>query len=119
MLVATVSACSEKNSSSGPRYAVDATDDACAVEQTEFPPGELTFAVTNSGSDVTEVYVYGKKDGDFSQIVNEVENIGPGTSRDLDVDLEAGQYQVTCKPGMVGDGIGTVITVKPAETVGS
>ena len=111
-VVGTLSGCSEKNDSSTPGVAVDAGDDTCAVEKTTFDAGPITFDVTNSGSDVTEVYVYGEKDGHFSQIVDEVENIGPGTSRELDVDLEAGRYHVTCKPGMVGDGIATMITVK-------
>jgi iron uptake system component EfeO len=43
-----------------------------------------------------------------------VENIGPGTMRDLSVDLGAGTYEVACKPGQTGDGIRQKITVTGA-----
>ncbi|GAA4968720.1 iron uptake system protein EfeO [Kineococcus glutinatus] len=81
--------------------AVRATDDACEVSSTDLGSGITTFAITNEGSDVTEVYVYAPGD----RIVTEKENIGPGTSYELTVDLTEGSYQVACKPGMVGDGI--------------
>ncbi|HZL06378.1 MAG TPA: hypothetical protein VFE45_13345 [Coriobacteriia bacterium] len=41
----------------------------------------------------------------------ERENFGPGTTRDLAVTLDAGNYDVACKPKMTGDGIRTKITV--------
>ncbi len=98
--------------------AVSSTDDECALASTELDTGITTFTVTNDGSQVSEVYVYAPA-GDqeqgaastFSRIVTEKENIGPGTSYDLTVDLAAGDYQVACKPGMVGDGIRTAVTV--------
>jgi uncharacterized cupredoxin-like copper-binding protein len=86
---------------------VTATNSACKVARTDLPAGKSTFSVQNDGDDVTEVYVYGKGD----EVKGEVENIGPGTSRDLAVDLVAGKYEVACKPGMKGDGIRTAITV--------
>lgn len=112
-LAGAVGGCSSsKDGSSATTYSIDAGDTTCDVEQTELPSGPATFEVTNSGSDVTEVYVYAEGGGDFTDIVDEAENIGPGTSRSLDVDLDPGQYHVTCKPGMTGDGISTLITVK-------
>jgi uncharacterized cupredoxin-like copper-binding protein len=92
--------------------AITATDSACQVATTDLPSGSTTFAVTNKGGDVTEVYVYG--DGD--KIAGEVENIGPGTSREFTVDLGAGTYAVACKPGQKGDGIRTEITVAGTAT---
>lgn len=86
--------------------AISASDSACEVAKTDLPGGVTTFSITNTGSQVTEVYVY---DGD--RIVTEKENIGPGTSYDLTVDLTEGKYQVACKPGMVGDGIRQDIAV--------
>src|SRR3954451_25473377 len=86
---------------------VTATNDRCTVAKTDLRAGSSTFAVQNDGDDVTEVYVYGKGD----EVKGEVENIGPGTSRNLAVDLVAGKYEVACKPGMKGDGIRTTITV--------
>jgi iron uptake system component EfeO len=90
--------------------AVDAGDTTCEVAATKLPAGRHTFAVSNSASQVTEVYVYASGD----QVVGEVENIGPGTTRDLTVDLSAGAYEIACKPGMVGDGNRTALTVTDA-----
>lgn len=103
-------ACGSGTTSSSEAIAVTSTDDRCDVATTNLTPGSATFAVANEGSQVTEVYVYGEDD----RIVAEVENIGPGTSRDLAVDLEAGTYEVACKPGQTGDGIRTQITVAAA-----
>jgi iron uptake system EfeUOB component EfeO/EfeM len=96
---------------SGPSVEVTAGDSSCAVAKTSLAPGKTTFAVHNDGSKVTEVYVYAKSGSGFTKTVEEAENIGPGTSRDLTVDLSAGTYEVACKPGMTGDGIRTRITV--------
>lgn len=91
--------------------AVTASDTACVLEATEVPGGAVVFAVTNTGNEVTEVYVYAESDGKFATVVAEVENIGPGTSRDMRADLAAGTYEVACKPGQTGDGIRTRLTV--------
>jgi iron uptake system component EfeO len=102
---------SGSGSSSGATVAVAAGENSCEVERTELEAGAVTFAVTNKGSSTTEVYVYGEKDGEYTRVIGEVENIGPGTSRDLDVELAGGSYEVACKPGQSGDGIRTSITV--------
>jgi iron uptake system component EfeO len=86
---------------------ITASDTACDVAKKDFTAGTTTFKVTNTGSKVTEVYVFAPGD----KIVTERENIGPGTSVDLTVQLTAGKYQIACKPGMVGDGIRADITV--------
>jgi len=87
---------------------VVATDTKCTPEKTTFDAGKVTFAVKNEGSKVTELYVYASGD----QIMGEVENVGPGTSRNLTVDLDAGKYELACKPGQTGKGIRTPISVK-------
>ena len=93
---------------------IEATDDACDLSRTDLAAGITTFEITNAGSQVNEVYVYA--DGD--RIVTEKENIGPGTSYELTVDLTEGDYEVACKPGMVGDGIRTgVVVAAPTEEV--
>jgi iron uptake system component EfeO len=97
--------------SSGTTVAVGSGDDSCEVERTDLAAGPITFAVTNEGSSTTEVYVYGEADGEYTRVVSEVENIGPGISRDLQVDLAEGTYEVACKPGQTGDGIRTEVTV--------
>ncbi|CUU55484.1 iron uptake system component EfeO [Parafrankia irregularis] len=91
----------------GGPVAVKAGDKKCEVASVELAAGRHTFAVTNTASQVTEVYVYAAGD----RIMGEVENVGPSTKRNLIVDLPAGEYQVACKPGMVGDGIRTALKV--------
>jgi iron uptake system component EfeO len=87
---------------------VTATDTTCAVAKTDAPAGHITFQVSNKGSKVTEFYLYGTGD----RIMGEVENIGPGLSRKLIVEVpEGGTYTTACKPGMVGDGIRAPFTV--------
>jgi iron uptake system component EfeO len=81
---------------------VQATDAECKLSATSAPSGTLTFAVTNGGTKVTEFYLYGE---DGKRIVGEVENIGPGITRELVLKVEPGNYITACKPGMAGDGI--------------
>jgi len=87
---------------------VSSTADACELSSSTAPSGTLTFTVTNDGSDVTEFYLLGE---DGLRVVSEVENIGPGLSRDLVVQVRPGTYWAACKPGMVGDGIRSEFTV--------
>lgn len=112
-LLFTVSACGGGGSSSAPATTnrVTAGDSTCEVEKTRLDGGRTTFEVKNVGSKTTEVYVYGRAGDGFTKIIGEKENIGPGTSQKLSVDLAAGKYQVACKPGMTGDGIRTDLTV--------
>ncbi|QGG42510.1 iron uptake system protein EfeO [Aeromicrobium yanjiei] len=86
---------------------VAASDSKCEVSATKLKAGPSTFKVSNKGSKVTEFYVYA--DGD--RIMGEVENIGPGLTRNLVVDLPKGTYEGACKPGMIGDGIRQTLTV--------
>jgi iron uptake system component EfeO len=95
------------SSADGP-ITVESTDDGCDVSSTEVGSGNLVFKVTNSGSKVTEFYLYGE---DGLRIVGEVENIGPGITRDLVVRAAPGSYVTACKPGMEGKGIRADFTV--------
>nr|MCW2727468.1 peptidase [Aeromicrobium sp.] len=105
-LAACASDPSESKSASGD-LTVQATDSECTVSASKLDAGPATFKVTNKGSKVTEFYVYA--DGD--RIMGEVENVGPGLSRNLVVDLPKGTYEGACKPGMIGDGIRQTLTV--------
>ena len=112
-LVAT-SACSLTESSDSPKAGPDgaltvtSSDDACTLSADEAPSGRLVFNVTNTGGKVTEFYVYS---ADGTKIVAEVENIGPGLSRDLVLTARPGGYLTACKPGMSGQGIRAKFTV--------
>jgi iron uptake system component EfeO len=86
---------------------VAASDDSCDVETSELEAGTHEFEVTNGGSTTTEFYVYAEGD----RVMAEVENIAPGLSRPMLVELPAGEYETVCKPGMIGDGIRNPLTV--------
>jgi iron uptake system component EfeO len=95
---------------------VDATDTACTLSATTARAGTVTFKVSNSGSKVNEFYLYAEGD----RIVSEVENITPGLSRELKVEItEPGTFTTSCKPGMVGDGIRGAFTVTGTAVKGS
>jgi iron uptake system component EfeO len=115
LLVAAVLAtgCSSAKRSSGSStglITVNAGAKTCQLATSTLPAGRHTFEIHNSAGQVTEVYVYAAGD----RIMGEVENIGPATKRNLIVDLAAGHYQVACKPGMVGNGNRTTLTVTGA-----
>jgi iron uptake system component EfeO len=104
------------SSAAGGVISVEATDSQCAVSTTTAPAGTITFLVQNTGSKVTEFYVYGAGD----RIVGEVENITPGVSRELKVEItEPGTFTTACKPGMLGDGIRAEFTVTGSAQPGS
>lgn len=110
-LAACSSPATPASSESMPTVTVTATDSTCVINPTTVSAGTAGFAVTNSGNQVTEVYVYGQIGGAFTNVVSEVENIGPGTSRQMSATLSAGSYEVACKPGQTGTGIRAALTV--------
>jgi uncharacterized cupredoxin-like copper-binding protein len=112
---------SDDGGTSGSQSAsVKAGNTTCDLSSTSFTAGEITLDVENTGSDVTEVYVYGKgNDGKYDEVVGEVENVAPGTSRDLRAAVGGGEYEVACKPGQKGDGIRTEIHVTGAAATHS
>ncbi|WP_415973788.1 iron uptake system protein EfeO [Rhodococcus sp. 077-4] len=104
VLPIALAGCTEKSSTEAASgdITVTATDSSCDVSASEGSTGNSTFQITNNGSKVTEFYVYGEGD----RVMGEVENIGPGLTRQLIVALpDPGTYQTACKAGMVGDGI--------------
>ena len=115
-LLAT-SACTDNLPAGGERtLTVAATDTGCAVSAGEAPSGTITFTVTNEGTRINEFYLLAE---DGLRIIAEVENIGPGLTRDLVLTAPAGAYFTACKPGMVGDGIRDSFTVTDSgEPVG-
>ncbi|MFW0796973.1 iron uptake system protein EfeO [Gordonia sp. CPCC 205515] len=90
------------------RGGVTSTNDTCDLDSTRATTGDVNFIITNDGSKVTEFYLYGNN----NRVLGEVENIGPGLSGTLTVEVtDPGTYTVACKPGMVGTGIRKEITV--------
>lgn len=107
---ASLSACADKAdiSEGATVMSVAASDEACEVSSTEATTGSATFDVSNSGTKITEFYVF----SEGGRVIGEVENIGPGASRKLVAHFgEPGTYTLTCKPGMVGEGISSELQV--------
>ncbi len=109
LLMPLLAACTDNSPSGTPSgdanpgaLTVQATDTACTLSAPEAPSGKVTFSVTNGGAMVTEFYLLAS---DGLRIIGEVENIGPGLTRDLVLSAAPGSYFTACKPGMVGDGI--------------
>jgi iron uptake system component EfeO len=78
-------------------------DDSCAVSAATAEAGALTFALTNSGSDVNEFEILAD---DRLRIVGEKENIAPGQTVDYTVQLNPGTYYTACKFQLIGEPIG-------------
>ena len=90
---------------------------SCGVAATSLPAGKNVFNVKNTGSEASEVYVYGKgKTGAYDQVLGEVENVGPGISRKLTATLSGQDVEFACKPGQKGDGIRARINVTGGGT---
>jgi iron uptake system component EfeO len=109
VLPLTLAACTDNSApaATGP-IKVSSTNDACSVSTATTKSGNVTFAVQNDGDQVTEFYLLAE---DGLRIVGEVENIGPGLSRNLVVTAPAGKYTTACKPGMQGEGIRSAFEV--------
>lgn len=114
LAVPALAACTDNTAASSatsadPRsLSVQAADSSCTVSAAQAPSGTLRFSVKNTGSKINEFYLLG---ADGLRIIGEVENIGPGLTRDLVVNAVPGKYFTACKPGMVGDGIRAAFTV--------
>jgi iron uptake system component EfeO len=112
-----LAACTDNTAGSGKggdarTISVTSTDDSCELSTDKAPAGNLVYKIKNQGDKVTEFYLYGE---DGLRIVGEVENVGPGLSRDLVINVPAGKYVPACKPGMVGKGIRSAFTVSRSD----
>ncbi|GAA4350167.1 iron uptake system protein EfeO [Microbacterium rhizosphaerae] len=91
------------DAAASPSISVTSTDTACDLSTATAPSGTVTFDVSNTGSQITEFYLFAE---DGVRIVGEVESIAPGAKRSLTVVAQPGSYKTLCKPGMVGSGVG-------------
>lgn len=76
------------------RISVTQSETRCELSGTEFPAGITTFVIENVGQGVSEFYILRTTD---EGIVTEVENIAPGVTRELTVELSAAEYQYSCE----------------------
>lgn len=107
MLALPALSCSDNGGGVAESVSVTGTNDACELGQTQITAGKVDFEFINESDDVSELYILDDK-GD---VVSEVENVTTATSRTLTVDLVAGDYRVTCKPGQVGEGFSSDFVV--------
>lgn len=120
-----VGACGDDGAADGSTIDVTLADDAVTLSETEASAGTLTFSATNDGTLTHEIEVFeGEKDPTTLPIedhvantegwtlVDEIEDITPGSSADLTVDLDPGTYQVVCNlSGHFENGMYATLTV--------
>lgn len=82
---------------------VSIADDACDLSAATATAGNVTFAITNSGSDINEFEILAE---DKLRIVGEKENVVPDQPTTFTAQLEPGTYYTACKFQMVGSPIG-------------
>jgi iron uptake system component EfeO len=108
-LVAALAGCSSTPADQA--IAVTGTDTTCTPATSTVRAGTVELRFDNKGTKVNELYVL-RPDG---SIVTEKEDVAPGVSARVTVELAAGSYTLQCKPGMTGDGIKAPLTVTPAQ----
>lgn len=98
-LTLATAACGGTTASAGP--ATPAPSGTVAVEAREYgftpstitvPAGPVTFSVRNAGNDVHEFELFKGE-----AVVDEIEGIVPGLTKDLAVTLAAGEYTFACR----------------------
>ena len=72
-------------------YAVEAKEYSFTPSTISVPAGEVTFQVKNTGIEEHEFEIF---QGDT--VVDEIEGLVPGLTKDLTVTLAAGDYQFKC-----------------------
>lgn len=82
---------------------VSISDDACELSAATASAGNVTFELTNSGSDVNEFEILAD---DQLRIVGEKENVVPDVATTYTVQLQPGTYYTACKFQMVGAPVG-------------
>jgi len=103
-------------------------DDGITLSDTSPAAGELRFEGVNQGSLTHEFEMFGVPEGvdanalpldgdtaradELLEVIDEVEDIAPGTSAGLSLDLEPGNYAVMCNlPGHYANGMHATFTV--------
>jgi iron uptake system component EfeO len=93
---------------------VTITDEACDVSAPTAAAGNVTFALTNEGTDVNEFEILAD---DRLRIVGEKENVVPGQTVNYTVQLDPGTYYTACKFQLVGAPVGLAEFTVTGEAV--
>ena len=110
----------------GGQVAADEKEFAITLDKTSVPAGQTTFNIRNSGTVAHEFVVIdtdtsagqlpqanGEVDEDSLEVVDEVEDLQPGATGTLAVNLAAGHYAIICNiPGHYAGGMHVDLTVQ-------
>ena len=118
-ILGTVACSSEADG--GAAVTATLTDSSLELSPSSAAAGPITFQANNDGTTTHELYVFAtdlpadelpvedgkvQEDGEGVEFIAEVEDVAPDTSKDLAVDLEAGNYVLLCNiPGHYEAGI--------------
>jgi uncharacterized cupredoxin-like copper-binding protein len=125
MIMAALVSCGGSGDGGGEGVAVTIKDSSLTVDPGTFAPGDITFDIQNDGPSTHEFVVIrsdlepgqlpvdnGLIPEDQIDLVDEAEDIAPGTSTTLSVNLAAGSYVLVCNlPGHYEAGIYSGFTV--------
>ena len=121
----SLAACAPDSSNAAP-VAVELANDRVTLGSAEIATGRVVFEIENESADLVhevEVFAGGTEGAVLSvsnsvadtaglDLVDEVEDIVPGSSTSLTVDLEPGTYLVMCNlPDHYGNGMWAYLTV--------
>jgi plastocyanin len=84
--------------------AVDLTEYAVEPSAVAVAAGNIQFDTTNSGDEVHELYVLRIQEEGGFDVIGEIEDVEPGASGTIRLQLEPGDYQLACLivPGEAG-----------------
>jgi uncharacterized cupredoxin-like copper-binding protein len=102
---ASSTAPSGESQGGGAPFAVTLADYRIDAAADSVPAGAITFAATNASAEhVHELYVLRVKDDGSYTTAGEIEDIGPGASGEMTLDLAPGDYVLACLivPGEAG-----------------
>jgi uncharacterized cupredoxin-like copper-binding protein len=125
VLVLALASCGGSGSGATGDVIVTLKDFSLTATPGTFAPGAISFGIDNDGPSVHEFVVLRTDDApdalpvenglipeDQIDLVDEVEDIAPGTSSSLDVDLDAGAYVLVCNlPAHYEQGMFAAFTV--------
>ena len=98
-LALVLTGCVPNNAAGGSALTVAITDDTCAVSEATTAAGNVTFSITNNGTDVNEFEILAD---DKLRIVGEKENVTPGQTVSYVAQLAPGTYYTACKFQLIG-----------------
>lgn len=123
MAFATTACSTDADSSSKATIRATLNDSAVELNRSSVPSGTISIDVTNKGSVVHEIEVFAGDEIDLPvsrgvaetsslDLVDEVEDIVPGTSVTLTLDLAPGEYVILCNlPGHYEMGMVARLTI--------